>query len=62
MTAFTKPYYVEKEHQDIKSENCKKCNKFVETGVQCRHYQRRFHLKCEGTTKKKVLHEYPEEM
>ena len=26
---------VEKDQQDIKSENCIKCDKYVETGVQC---------------------------
>ena len=62
MTASAKPYHVEKEQQGIKSENYMKCNKYVETGVQCRYYQRWFHFKCEGTTKKEVLHEYPEEM
>ena len=62
MTAFAKPYHVEKEQQDIKSENCMKWNKYVETGVQCRYYQRWLHYKCEATTKKEVLHEYPEEM
>ena len=38
------------------------CDKYVETGIQCGYYQRWFHFKCEGTTKEKVMQEYPEEM
>ena len=46
---------VEKEQQDIKNENCMKCDKYVETGVQCGYFQRWFHFKCEGSTKEKVM-------
>ena len=58
----TKNHNVEKEQQYIKNENCMKCDKYVETGVQCGYCQRWFHFKCEGTTKEKVMQEYPEEM
>ena len=58
----TENYNIEKEQQDIKSENCMKCDKYVETGVQCGYCQRWFHFKYEGTTKEKVIQEYPEEM
>ena len=47
----TENYHVEKEQQDIKSENCIKCEKYVETGVQCGYFQRRYHFIREGTAK-----------
>ena len=49
----TENYYVKKEQQGIKSENCMKYDKYFETGVQCGYCQRWFHFKCEGTTKEK---------
>ena len=39
-----------------------KCDKYVETGVQCGYCQRWFHFKCEGITKEEVMQEQPEEM
>ena len=39
------------------SENCMKCDKYVETGVQCGYCQRWFHFKCEGITKEEVMQE-----
>ena len=39
-----------------------KCDKHVETGVQWEYCQRWFHIKCEGTTKEKVMQEYSEKM
>ena len=36
----TENYYVEKEQQDIKRENCMKCDKYVETELQCGYCQR----------------------
>ena len=58
----TENHNVENEQQDIKSENCMKCDKYVQTGVQCGYRQRSFHFICERTTKEKVMQEYPEEM
>ena len=58
----TENHNVEKEQQDIKNENCIKCDKFLKTGVQCGYCQRWFHFKWEGTAKEKVMQEYPEEM
>ena len=36
----TENHNVEKGQQDIKNENCMKCDKYVETGVQCGYCQR----------------------
>ena len=52
----------ENEQQDIKSESCMTCDKCVYTRVQCGYCQRWFHFRCEGTTKEKVMKEYPEEI
>ena len=41
----TENHNVEKEQQDIKNENCIKCDKFLKTGVQCGYCQRWFHFK-----------------
>ena len=48
----TENHNVEKDQQDIKSEKCIRCDRYVETAVQCGYF------KCEGTT----MQEYPEEM
>ena len=37
------------------------CNKFVETGVQCRSCYRWYRYKCEGTTQKEIKKLDPEE-
>ena len=58
----TENHNVEKEQQNIKNENCMKCDKYIETVVQRGYSQRWFHFKCEGATKEKVMQEYPEEM
>ena len=50
----TKNYHVQKKQQDIKSENCMKCDKYVATRVQCEYCQRWLHFKYEGTIKEKV--------
>ena len=38
-----------------------RCNKYVETGVQCGSCYRWYHYKCEGTTEKEIKKLYPEE-
>ena len=58
----TENHNVEKEQKDIKSGNCIKCDKCVETRVQCGYCQRWVHLKWEGTTIEKVMLEDTEEM
>ena len=42
-------------------EICMKCNKYVETGVQCGSCCRWHHYKCEGTTEKEIKKLYSEE-
>ena len=37
------------------------CNKYVETGAQCRRSYRWYHYKCEGTTEKEIKKLYPQE-
>ena len=54
----TENYCVNKEQRDIKSENCLKCDNYIETGVQCGYCQRWFHFKCEGTAKEEVMQEH----
>ena len=45
---------------DGEKEICMRCNRYVETGVQCGSCYRQYHYKCEGTEKEiKKLH--PEE-
>ena len=39
-----------------------KCDKYIETGVQCGYFQRWFDFKCEGGIKEKVMQEHTEEM
>ena len=39
-----------------------KCDKYVKKGVQCGHCHRWLNFKCEGTTKERVMQEYPEEV
>ena len=56
----TENHNVEKEQKDIKSGNCIKCDKCVET--QCGYCQRWVHLKWEGTTIEKVMQEDTAEM
>ena len=51
-----------RKQQNIKSENCIKCDKYIETGEQCGYCQIWFHFKCEGKTKEKVIKECPEEI
>ena len=41
----TENHNVEKEQQDIKNENCIKCDKYVKAGVQCGYCQRWFDFK-----------------
>ena len=38
-----------------------RCNKYVETGVQCGSCYRWYHYKCEGTTEKEIKKLYLEE-
>ena len=47
--------------EDSEKEICTGCNKYVETGLQCRSYYRWYHYKCEGTTEKEMKKLYPEE-
>ena len=58
-TGKTKPQNVT---EGSEKEICMGCNKYVETGVQCRSCYRWYHYKCEGTTEKEIKKLYPEEI
>lgn len=47
--------YGNNKQQDIKCEKHMKCDKCVETGVQCGYCERFFHFNCERKTKEKVM-------
>ena len=52
----------QEENSDISNRDvCPLCNRPVKTGVECGICSRWFHYKCEGTTKERVLKEYPHE-
>ena len=53
---------VQEDNSDINNRDvCPLCNRPVKTGVECGICSRWFHYKCEGTTKERVLKEYPHE-
>ena len=54
----TKPQNITKNGEQ---EICMRCNKYIETGVQCGSCYRWHHYKCEGTTEKEIKKLYTEE-